>query len=37
VCHCPTCRRDFFPSASDSEDGHACVYTRRHTQNRRGE
>jgi hypothetical protein len=23
VCHCPTCRRDFFPSASAVEAGHA--------------
>ena len=23
VCYCPTCRRDFFPSASAAEAGHA--------------
>ena len=23
LCHCSACRRDFFPSASDSEAGHA--------------
>jgi hypothetical protein len=23
--HCPACRRDFFPSASAAETGHACL------------
>ena len=37
VCYCPTCRRDFFPSASDSENGHARLHSGRHAQNRGSE
>jgi hypothetical protein len=34
VCYCPTCRRDFFPSASDFEAGHARLHAERHVQDR---
>jgi hypothetical protein len=37
ACYCLTCRRDFFPSASDSEAGHACLHAKRSAQNRGGE
>jgi len=37
VCYCPTCRRDFFPSASDSENGHARLHSECHAQNRGSE
>jgi len=34
ACYCPTCRRDFFPSASDTETEHARVHSERGVQNR---
>jgi hypothetical protein len=34
VCYCPTCRRDFFPSTSDSEAGHARLHSESDVQNR---
>ena len=37
VCYCPTCRRDFFPSASDSENEHARVHSECSVQNRASE
>ena len=37
VCYCPTCRRDFFPSASASETGHARLHSRRPAENRGSE
>jgi hypothetical protein len=37
VCYCPTCRRDFFPSTSDSSDGHARVHSRRDVEDRRSQ
>jgi hypothetical protein len=33
-CYCPTCRRDFFPSASTAETEHARVHAACATQNR---
>ena len=34
ACYCPTCRRDFFPSASAPETGHARLHAKRSAQDR---
>jgi hypothetical protein len=33
ACYCPTCRRDFFPSAAAAETGHARLHAARSAQN----
>jgi len=37
ACYCPTCRRDFFPSASASEAGQARLHAERGIQDRGSE